>query len=217
MGRRAQSAGARAEPWPSAPSCRIGVVEALQAGGMDDDTLLTLGRAMQHPAPLDLRVNTLKTRREDALAALQTAGISAEATPLSPFGLRVKGKPALTKMPLFTSGQIEVQDDRQPAAGPAAGRAGRNGGGFCAGAGGKTLLLGAMMASTGRLYAFDISEKRLANLKPRLARARAVQCASATVGLKKRQPHQAAGRQDRPRSGGRALLGPGHPAPQPST
>ena len=83
------------------------VVEALQAGGMDDDTLLTLGRAMQHPAPLDLRVNTLKTRREDALAALQAAGISAEATPLSPFGLRVKGKPALTKMPLFTSGQMD--------------------------------------------------------------------------------------------------------------
>jgi 16S rRNA (cytosine967-C5)-methyltransferase len=42
---------------------------------------------------------------------------------------------------------------------------------FCAGAGGKTLLLGAQMASTGRLYAFDISEKRLANLKPRLARS----------------------------------------------
>jgi 16S rRNA (cytosine967-C5)-methyltransferase len=42
---------------------------------------------------------------------------------------------------------------------------------FCAGAGGKTLLLGAQMASSGRLYAFDVSEKRLANLKPRLARS----------------------------------------------
>ncbi|PXX82108.1 16S rRNA (cytosine967-C5)-methyltransferase [Rivihabitans pingtungensis] len=148
------------------------VVEALQAGGMDDDTLLTLGRAMQHPAPLDLRVNTLKTRREDALAALQAAGISAEATPLSPFGLRVKGKPALTKMPLFTSGQIEVQDEGSQLLGLLlAPRRGEMVVDFCAGAGGKTLLLGAMMASTGRLYAFDISEKRLANLKPRLARS----------------------------------------------
>jgi 16S rRNA (cytosine967-C5)-methyltransferase len=42
---------------------------------------------------------------------------------------------------------------------------------FCAGAGGKTLLLGAMMRSTGRLYALDVAEKRLAKLKPRVARA----------------------------------------------
>jgi 16S rRNA (cytosine967-C5)-methyltransferase len=42
---------------------------------------------------------------------------------------------------------------------------------FCAGAGGKTLLLGALMRSTGRLYAFDVSDKRLARLKPRLARS----------------------------------------------
>lgn len=149
------------------------VVSAMQQeGGLDDEAVLTLGRAMQHPAPLDLRANTIKTRREDALNELTALGIPAEVTPLSPFGLRVKGKPALTRMPLFTNGMVEVQDEGSQLLGLLlAPRRGEMVVDFCAGAGGKTLLLGAMMASTGRLYAFDISEKRLANLKPRLARS----------------------------------------------
>lgn len=148
------------------------VAEALAASGMDDDAILALGHGMQNPAPLDLRVNTLKARREDMLASLEASGIPATATPYSPFGIRVKGKPAINRMEIFKEGRVEVQDEGSQLLGVLLGpRRGEMVVDFCAGAGGKTLLLGAMMASTGRLYAFDVSEKRLANLKPRLARS----------------------------------------------
>ena len=147
-------------------------VEALQAGGMADEDLLAVGRAMQHPAPLDVRVNTIKARRDDVLSELNHSGIEADLTPLSPFGIRFKGKPALQRHPLFLEGKVEVQDEGSQLLGLLlAPRRGEMVVDFCAGAGGKTLLLGALMASTGRLYALDISEKRLAKLKPRLARS----------------------------------------------
>jgi 16S rRNA (cytosine967-C5)-methyltransferase len=91
---------------------------------------------------------------------------------LFPIGIRLQGKPALSKYELFKSGAIEVQDEGSQLLGLITGaRRGEMVVDFCAGAGGKTLLLGAQMASSGRLYAFDVSEKRLANLKPRLARS----------------------------------------------
>jgi len=141
-------------------------------GDVTPEAVLALGRAMMQPAPLDLRVNTLKMKRDEALCRLDEAGIKAEATPYSPIGIRVQGKPALNKLELFKSGAIEVQDEGSQLLGLLVGaRRGEMVADFCAGAGGKTLLLGAQMASTGRLYAFDVSEKRLANLKPRLARS----------------------------------------------
>jgi 16S rRNA (cytosine967-C5)-methyltransferase len=141
-------------------------------GERSPEEVMALGRSMMQPAPLDLRVNTLKMKRDEALCRLDEAGIKAEATPYSPFGIRVQGKPALNKLELFKSGAIEVQDEGSQLLGLLVGaRRGEMVADFCAGAGGKTLLLGAQMASTGRLYAFDISEKRLANLKPRLARS----------------------------------------------
>jgi 16S rRNA (cytosine967-C5)-methyltransferase len=92
--------------------------------------------------------------------------------PYSPLGIRLQGKPALQKHPRFLDGSFEVQDEGSQLLGPLlAPRRGEMVCDFCAGAGGKTLLLGAMMNSTGRLYAFDVSEKRLAKLKPRLARS----------------------------------------------
>ena len=131
-----------------------------------------LARAFLAAAPLDLRVNPLKTTRDDARAGLAASGIAATPTPYSPLGLRVRGRPALATHPLFTTGAIEVQDEGSQLVGYlVAPRRSEMVVDFCAGAGGKTLLLGALMRSQGRLYAFDTQERRLAKLRPRLARS----------------------------------------------
>ncbi|NTV94352.1 MAG: RsmB/NOP family class I SAM-dependent RNA methyltransferase [Thiobacillus sp.] len=134
------------------------------------DQLDPLMAAMNRPAPLDLRVSRMS--REAAQENLAGADIESEATPYSPWGLRLKGKPALNKHPLFLDGVVEVQDEGSQLLALLTGaKRGEMVCDFCAGAGGKTLALGAMMKNTGRLYAFDVAEKRLANLKPRLARS----------------------------------------------
>jgi 16S rRNA (cytosine967-C5)-methyltransferase len=131
-----------------------------------------LAAALNQPAPLDLRVNSLKANRQEVLARLLADGLTASPCPYSPLGIRLAGKPALSRHPLFLDGSIEVQDEGSQLLGfllqP---RRGEMVADFCAGAGGKTLLLGAMMRSQGRLYAFDVDERRLARLKPRLARS----------------------------------------------
>jgi 16S rRNA (cytosine967-C5)-methyltransferase len=132
----------------------------------------SLARAWLAAAPLDLRINPLKTTRDDAQKALAASGIEALPTPYSPLGLRIRGRPVLGRHPLFTDGAIEVQDEGSQLVGYlVAPRRSDMVVDFCAGAGGKTLLLGALMRSHGRLYAFDTHDKRLANLKPRLARS----------------------------------------------
>jgi 16S rRNA (cytosine967-C5)-methyltransferase len=137
-----------------------------------EQATLALAEALNQPAPLDLRVNALKAKREEAIDALTQAGIACEATPYAALGIRLPKKPALQNLPLFRDGVIEVQDEgSQLLAQIVAARRGEMVVDFCAGAGGKTLALGAAMRSTGRLYAFDVSEKRLAKLKPRLARS----------------------------------------------
>ncbi|MEP7063922.1 MAG: RsmB/NOP family class I SAM-dependent RNA methyltransferase [Betaproteobacteria bacterium] len=129
-------------------------------------------KAWQSPAPLDLRINPGKITREAALSALRAGNLDASPTPFSPLGIRVQGRPQLSSHPLVEDGSIEVQDEGSQLIGFAlAPRRGEMVADFCAGAGGKTLLLGALMRSSGRLYAFDVVAKRLANLKPRLARS----------------------------------------------
>lgn len=139
---------------------------------LGEEQFWALAAAMNEGAPLDLRVNALKAKREEALEALKAAGITAEPTPFSPWGLRVQGKPALSKQEVFTNGTIEVQDEgSQLLALLLDPKRSEMVVDFCAGAGGKTLALGAAMRNTGRLYAFDVSGHRLEKLKPRLARS----------------------------------------------
>jgi 16S rRNA (cytosine967-C5)-methyltransferase len=133
--------------------------------------------AMNEPAPLDLRVNTQRAQRDEVLAELhaatrQHAPMNAEPTPYSPEGIRLHEKPGLTRWPLYQDGKIEVQDEgSQLIARLVAPRRGEMVVDFCAGAGGKTLALGSLMRSTGRIYAFDIHARRLAGLGPRLKRS----------------------------------------------
>ena len=139
---------------------------------MPEATILALGRVLQQPAPLDLRVNTLRTDRDTVLRQMAADGIRADATPYSPIGVRLKDKPALNLHPLFLDGSVEVQDEGSQLLGYlVAPRRNDLVVDFCAGAGGKTLMLGAMMQSRGRIYAFDVSARRLAQLKPRLKRS----------------------------------------------
>ncbi len=128
--------------------------------------------SLNQGAGLDLRVNTQLAKREAVQKELQTAGIKSVPTPYSPWGLRIEGKPALNKLDAFTRGAIEVQDEgSQLLALLLEAKRGEMVVDFCAGAGGKTLAIGAAMRSTGRLYAFDTSAHRLDALKPRLARS----------------------------------------------
>ncbi|MFD1710975.1 RsmB/NOP family class I SAM-dependent RNA methyltransferase [Ottowia sp. GY511] len=146
------------------------LVEPLRAQVGDEFDALAAN--LLETAPLDLRVNTLKMKRAEAEKGLARAAIQSEATPHSPWGLRVHGKPPLQKLALFTEGALEVQDEgSQLLALLLDAKRGEMVADFCAGAGGKTLAIGAGMRSTGRLYAFDVSAHRLAALKPRLARS----------------------------------------------
>ena len=131
-------------------------------------------QACDEPAPLDLRVNTLKAKREDGAARRWPRPASRRApTPYSPWGLRVARQAGAARSSTsFTRGDVEVQDEgSQLLALLTDAKRGEMVVDFCAGAGGKTLALGAAMRNTGRLYAFDVSGHRLDALKPRLARS----------------------------------------------
>ena len=137
---------------------------------------LTICRSMFEQAALDLRVNTIKGTREEVLARMLAENTVKdnviEITPLSPTGIRMGAKLNISKHVLFEAGKIEVQDEgSQLLSYLVAPKRGQMVADFCAGAGGKTLAIGALMKNTGRLYAFDISEKRLANLGKRLKRS----------------------------------------------
>ncbi|MFN5122268.1 MAG: RsmB/NOP family class I SAM-dependent RNA methyltransferase, partial [Bradyrhizobium sp.] len=136
--------------------------------------------AMASRAPLDLRVNTLKGKREKVLPRLSHLG--ARETPWSPLGLRIElgadaRNPGIHAEEDFIKGAIEVQDEgSQLAALFAAAKPGEQVIDLCAGAGGKTLAIAAQMQGKGRLIATDSDKRQLAPIHERLSRAGVHNC-----------------------------------------
>jgi 16S rRNA (cytosine967-C5)-methyltransferase len=128
--------------------------------------------ALMGEAPVDLRVNTLKASRDEAIKALAAEGIEAGPTRYSPVGLRLAGRAAIAASKAFRDGLIEFQDEgSQLAALMTDARPGQRVCDFCAGAGGKTLALAATMVNRGSIVALDVREGRIARAGDRLRRA----------------------------------------------
>jgi 16S rRNA (cytosine967-C5)-methyltransferase len=143
--------------------------------GFDEVFGKTLERemaALNSPAPVDLRVNSLKTDREAARRALAAEGVEATPTRWSPVGLRLAARAPLSRLAAFRDGLFDVQDEASQLAALILGvRPGMRVVDFCAGAGGKTLALAALMQNRGRLVACDVSARRLERAGRRLRRA----------------------------------------------
>ena len=128
--------------------------------------------ALSRPAALDLRVNLLKTSRDQAQAALAAEGWDAVPTKLSPWGLRIDGRRPVTSGPAFQSGLVEIQDEGSQLVAAMVGAApGMRVVDWCAGAGGKTLALAGAMGNRGQIVACDVSAARLDSANRRLRRA----------------------------------------------
>jgi 16S rRNA (cytosine967-C5)-methyltransferase len=169
----ARSRAASEATWPEAVTADLPdwLWQQLQAE-QGPAQAMRIAQGLLNPAPLDLRVNLARTGRDRALEALASSGFACAPTPYSPAGIRLAGKPAINHHPLFEQGLVEVQDEgSQLLAYLVAPRRGEMVADFCAGAGGKTLAMAMLMRGTGRLYAMDVSAKRLHALAPRAARA----------------------------------------------
>lgn len=128
--------------------------------------------ALLESAPLDLRVNILKTDRETALRELKELGLKASAGPLSPYAIRVEERPSLSSLSLLKQGLVEIQDEgSQLVALLVDAHPGQRVVDFCAGAGGKTLAIAAMMENKGRIIACDVLAGRLRRSTERFRRA----------------------------------------------
>lgn len=167
---------ALAAPRPGAPDpVRLDYPDFLDAPlraalGTDFEPVL---RAMQTRAPVDLRVNTLKTNPGAALVVLARDGVQAEPHPLAPAALRVIENPrAVAASRAFTQGMVELQDvSSQFAAAMTGAEPGMTVLDYCAGGGGKTLALAAAMGDRGSLLAWDANPRRMADLPERARRA----------------------------------------------
>ncbi len=129
--------------------------------------------ALAEEASFDLRVNPIITSdRESVRVALAKAGLETEPTPYSPYGLRAAVRRRIDGMKPFKNGVIEVQDEGAQLASLLVGaEPGMQVADFCAGAGGKTLLMAAAMRNKGRVLAMDVGADRLDRAAPRVARA----------------------------------------------
>ncbi len=136
------------------------------------DQLPAYAEALNQPATLDFRVNSLKADRKSALNALTGEGILAHETPLSPLGIRVTNRMRLGGIGVFKEGKVDVQEEgSQILSLLVDARPGMTVVDYCAGAGGKTLAIAAQMKGKGSLIACDISSKRLSRMTGRLKKA----------------------------------------------
>jgi 16S rRNA (cytosine967-C5)-methyltransferase len=157
-----------------------------------------LAQSLLNPAPLDLRVNLARIDRDAAHARLVQEGLEVSETPYSPAGLRLTGKPAINRHPLYAEGLVEVQDEGSQLLAYLLGpRRGEMIADYCAGAGGKTLAAAMLMRGTGRIYAMDVSPKRLAALAPRAARAGITNVHTVVLGADGARAKRLAGKLDR--------------------
>lgn len=173
--RQAEALSGRSIEHPDQPdtvkyNCPEWILPALRERFGDD--LVDELPALNKPAPVDLRANILKGDRAAAQAALKKEGVNAEPTELSPWGLRAGGRPNLPVTEAFKKGVIEIQDEGSQVAAMLVGaQPGMRIVDFCAGAGGKSLALAAMLGNKGHIVACDVSEPRLAAATKRLRRA----------------------------------------------
>ncbi|MGI5863394.1 MAG: RsmB/NOP family class I SAM-dependent RNA methyltransferase [Myxococcales bacterium] len=170
---------AAAGSWPSEPVDRLAAERSLprwladlwieQLGAPEADRL---AEAMNRPGPITARANTLRCSRDELVERLAQEGIAASPARWSPDGLHLSGRPNVFGSQAWREGLFEIQDEgSQLIAQLAAPRPGERCIDFCAGAGGKTLALAALMRDQGELWALDVNEQRLADMRPRLARA----------------------------------------------
>jgi len=137
-----------------------------------EEEAFALAATMNERAPLTIRTNLLRTDREGLRERLAAEGVEAQPTPYAETGLWVEGRRNLFQLPSFREGLFEIQDEgSQLLARLLDPRPGWLVVDACAGAGGKTLALAAMMKNRGRLVALDTDERRLAMLGPRARRA----------------------------------------------
>ena len=128
--------------------------------------------AQNQRAPLTVRINTLKTTRENLIQELFGLGISCLPTQHSLVGLVLNTRNNVYALQPFLDGRMELQDEGSQLIGPLVmPLPGIKVLDACAGAGGKTLLLGAMMNNQGRLTALDIDERKLVELRKRVRRS----------------------------------------------
>lgn len=124
------------------------------------------------PAPLDIRVNSLKGERDAVLHSLKKQGLAVELCRLSPLGIRVQDRPSLAALDLHKNGVIEIQDEgSQLVAMMLEAKPGERIVDFCAGAGGKTLALATQMQNKGNIIACDVLANRLKRGAERFRRA----------------------------------------------
>lgn len=164
----------RAPAW-ARYSCQAWLVEEFSRTWGEGFAAQLMG--MNTRAHTDIRVNTLKTTREALKAALEASGLTPQLTPYAPLGLRFEGRQPLYTHELFKAGHFEIQDEAaQIVAMLMSDKPGSWVVDFCAGGGGKTLALAALMKNKGRLEALDINAPRLEEIKPRLQRAGVHNC-----------------------------------------